>query len=156
MEKGVQFRHAFLAPGGILTYPPPEFVDWIERHRQNNHGDDGQLPVAVENDENQAEDGKNVPQRRGDRLGHHVLDDIDVVGDPGHQHPGLVPMIKGQRQIGYLCVEFIAEFPDDSLAHEMHEVMLAVKRKGPQDVYAQNQRGHQPEHPLVLLHEDIV
>ena len=102
------------------------------------------------------DDGEQIPQRAGDGCGHHGLDDVDIVGDTGHEHAGLFLVKKGQGQALDLLVEPVAQLHDNFLAHITHQILLTVHASSPQQVDHYHGQGMIIEQFIVFVNENII
>jgi hypothetical protein len=60
MEEGGDGAHSLLTFPAEFAKPLPKFFDGKDGQREDNKGDDGQLPILVKDNTGQGEDGKDV------------------------------------------------------------------------------------------------
>ena len=74
LEEGRQAPQGDLGPRRHLPHLLAELGDGIDGEREDEHGDDGQLPVPVEDDEDETDQREGVLEQGGDRLRDGALD----------------------------------------------------------------------------------
>ena len=99
MEERGDGPHLFLASPAEFAKPLPELFDGDNGQRKDDQRNDGQLPILVEDDTDQGDDGENILQKTRDDIGDRSLDEVDVIGDSGDKDPrgGLGKEREGER-----------------------------------------------------------
>ena len=95
-----------------------------EQHRRRAHREQRQLPVDAEDrhqDEAQADD---VADQADEARGEHLVQRLDVAGEPGHEPPHRRAVEERRRQRQHVPVDAHAQVVHPALADELREVDL--------------------------------
>ena len=117
---------------GIDRPPPP--VDHHRGHdREDAEGKQGELPVGDQHDDHDADQDEEIGDDAGDAVREQLVDDADVVLDPGHDRAdaALVQVADAQRL--EVAEHRVAQVEDDPVADPGGEVELAPHREEAND-----------------------
>ena len=156
MKKRAQVPDAGLGSSRDATDPPADGGDGIVEQRQHHEGQQRQLPNLIKRHRQKADQGEHIPDQIGNGVGDHRLDQVNVIGDPGHQHPGLLLMEKSQRQDGDSGVELVPEFLDDPLGDADQEHLLSVHADPPEQGDGDHRQRHHSQHGGIAAHKNLV
>ena len=156
LEQRGEASQCDLRPGGDLPHFLAELGDGVDGQRKDEHRNDGQLPVPIEDDNDQAQQCERILQQRGDRFRNGALDVPDVVGDSGHQDAGRMFGEKGEGLELDFSVEFRPQVGDDPLADKVHQDRLEVVACPLHEVDPDHGKRDQLQHVGVALQKNLV
>jgi len=144
-----------------LTMRFPVMVSWSSEirspgQREDERGDDRELPVAPENDEDEADEGEAVFQKARHRLRDGSREVGDGVGDARDQDPRGALREERQGLAQDVSVEVAAQIRDDPETDVAHEDRLAVVACPLEQVDYDDGEGDDDEHALVAVEEDVI
>ena len=127
-----------------------------DRQGKDHHGHEGQAPLPVKDHRGEADDGEGVLEEAGHHPGHRVLEQVDVVGEAAHEHPGGLAVEEGQGLALEGGEELIPEAGDGGVADVAHLVVVGVGQKPLDQVEDHHQDRQQVEHVFPFGEKDVV
>ena len=118
--------------GGVLRLPARPADTFTEARSGHEHegkereAEEGEAPVGSEDYDQQAEGGKDLPQKIGKHVGTGDLNFVDVVHDRRHQTSGGSGFEKCRAVAEHLIEDLIAEVGDGREADEVREVIAKI------------------------------
>ncbi len=156
VEERDQAAHRHLGVRRNTPHFSPELRDGINRQGEYDHGDEGEFPVPVKDDENKADQGEGIFQQAGDRFGYRALDQAYVARDPGDKRSGRVFCKKGKGLVLDMTVKIEAQIGNDALADVAHQDGLAVICRPFQKINNDDGNGHPCEGIRIAVQEDLI
>ena len=127
-----------------------------DRQGEDHHGHEGQAPLPVKDHRAEADDGEGVFEEAGHHPGDRVLEQVDVVRQAAHEHPGGLAVEERQGLALDGGEEFIPEAGDGGVADVAHLVVVGVGQKPLDQVEDHHQERQQVEHVFLLGEKDVV
>jgi len=124
-------------------------------NRYNNKGINGQFGNEVKGYGYQSDNGKTIPDGAGNRGCKHGIDNVDIVGDTGHEITGFNPLKKGQWQLLHVIVKSISQSHDNVLAHIIQKVHRSIRRQTFYKKNSNDDKRNYHQHPGVFLFKYI-
>ena len=116
----------------------------------------GELPVLLEHDADQEEQGQRILDHAGERVGDGVAHHVDVVGQPRDEPTGRRVLEEREVESEDVGEDPALQVGNDALADEGHQHRLSVRRDTPDQRDHDDRDGHHDEQRAVLLQEDLV
>jgi len=151
-----QRPHGDLGPGGHAAHLLAELGDGIDDQREDQYGDDGEFPVPVKDDEDQADQGERILEHSSHGIGDGPLEGARIIGDPGHEDSRGMPGKKGQGLFLDLPVEAAAQIRDDPETDVVHQDHLSVAAQPFGKIDENHHQGDPDEHLGVLLQKNAI
>ena len=156
LEHGVEVGVGHLGRLGDAADAFAQMNDDEDRQREDHHGHEGQAPLPVKNHRGEADDGEGIFEEAGHHPGHRVLEEIDVVSEAAHEHPGGLAVKKGQGLALQRGEELIPQAGDGGVADVAHLVVVGVGQKPLDEIEDHHQGRQEVEHVLPLGEKDVV
>jgi hypothetical protein len=126
MEKGRNEAKSLLPLSGKFPHPLPKFFNRNDTQRKDDEGNNGKFPILIEGDTDQKDDSKSIFEKTRDGIGDRSLNEVDIIRDPGDDNAGGGFSKKGKGKSLEMIVEFLSDICDNSQAHKVHQIRLAV------------------------------
>jgi len=132
----------------LLPFPsrPPQFLpepgDEPSGDGEDDHGEQRELPVEVEQESRQEQDRQTVPHDHHGDLGQGVLEELGVVGQPRDESGriGVREKIHGQRVD--VAEDLIPDLLDDGLPHFRGEIVVEIGERRFSQIEQEDQQHH--------------
>ena len=145
-----------LARAAVAAHLLAEAPERVERERQPDEAHRGQRRVEVEGRGHQRDDAE-APAHDGHRgLDEGVAHEERVGGDARHQIAARAAREEGFRERQQVAVHVVAQVAHDAQADRCREVAVQEAEGRAQQCQPDDQADEHPEHPPVVVVEDVV
>jgi hypothetical protein len=153
MEKSHDQAHSLLPLPTKFSNPLSKFPNRNDGKGENGESNDGEFPILVEDDPDQAQDGKSIFEKTCDGIGDRSLNEADIIGDPRDHDAGGRLGKEGEGKGLEMIIEFLPDIEDDPQTHKIHQVGLAIKENTFSEREKDDCNGEQKE-PFHILFEE--
>ena len=126
-----------------------------QQHREHRERDKREPGVEEEEDDGRAYEGERRGEERDDSVRDELVERLDVVGQPGDQHPRLVARVEPDRQRLKVGEDARAKVLQRALADPAHQVGLGIGG-GPVDRGCADERHKDPRERARVARSDAV
>src|SRR5207253_2802825 len=156
VQERVQAPDRLLLSPARLSELPREVADGERRHREETDGEEGQHPVHVDGDGNQAEEPCDVLEERRECIGHRRPDERHVRHDARDDLSGSPTVEEGEIETLEVGRQLVAQIGHHSLADPVGQVPRAEIEATTQDRRQQHEGHGEGQRARVVLREDLV
>ena len=103
-----------------LAHPLADPRDRIDRDGEDDAGDQRELPVLLEHDADEEQQGQRILDHAGERVRDGVAHHVDVVGKPRDEPAGRGVLEEGEVEAEDVSEDPALQIGDDALADEGH------------------------------------
>ena len=144
-----QVLQLLLATPGRAAHPLAEPDERVDHDRRAGHADERESRIVVKQDRGVRDECHRLTEQVAQRLGHDLLNPVDVVGRPRHQPAGGVPGEEPCRLPQDVTEQVASQIADQPLPHVGHQVDREIRPNPLGDAEAKDRRDDPPEPGLI-------
>ena len=156
LNVGIKARQLETDLAVYVPYPGAEEKGRPDEQRHDHEGDQGQLPVIVQEGADNEDQHENIADNRHHARGKHLVEDIDVAGNAGHQAADGVLVEETHAQFLEMPENLHADVVLDLLSQPLGDIVLRIIGEEAEEDYTQEYQGDDTEAADVFLGDVIV